>query len=66
MARRAEVCPWCGAPHRELTFRDVAPGRWVVACGRCNASGPLPDTEPQSYEEAIARWNGEEPPLCNR
>jgi hypothetical protein len=62
--RVAEPCPWCGAKHKELMFRDIRPGFWVVTCPRCNASGPCPANTHQTYQQAITRWNGEEPPVC--
>lgn len=61
---RAEPCPWCGSGHDGLMFRKASAGIWVVSCPRCGAVGPHPRQGQQSYDQAIAAWNGEEKPAC--
>lgn len=57
---RAHPCPWCNQPHSGLIFREVRPDTWAVICPRCNAVGPHPTLEHQSYQQAISQWNAEE------
>ena len=62
---RAEPCPWCGNDHAGLMFLKTNANTWAVSCPRCNATGPHPLSGMQTYDQAIAVWNGEEKPECN-
>ena len=57
---RAYGCPFCKQPHEGLLFCQVRPETWAVICPRCNTVGPHPSLGPQTYQDAIARWNVEE------